>query len=150
AFGQVTFAEGVDWRDGDGPRETLAYKGGAMLAFFLDVALREGGHRGVPALIGDLVEAKGYTVASIKTWLEAHKLGDFYAPYIAHAGLPELRDALASIGFEFGESAERLSYLGISATGEPFGTITALDPDGPAARAGAKVGDRISGLWPTR
>jgi hypothetical protein len=150
AFRHVAFAGNTEWRDGDGPRETLAYKGGAMLAFFLDVALRDRGLGGVPELLGDLIRTQTLSVAALASWLEAHGMRDFYAAYIAKADLPELHEALASIGFTIEESPAMLSYLGIRASSEPFGTITALDPEGPAARAGAKVGDVITGLWPTR
>jgi hypothetical protein len=38
SWGSVAFADDdVQWRDGDGPNETMAYKGGAMLAFMMDV-----------------------------------------------------------------------------------------------------------------
>jgi hypothetical protein len=48
------------------------------------------------------------------------------------------------------DSEQPLTYVGIRATAEPFGAIAALDPEGPAARAGAQVGDVITGFWPTR
>jgi len=40
-YGQVAFGDpDVGWRDHDGPRETLGYRGGALLAFHADVELR--------------------------------------------------------------------------------------------------------------
>ncbi|HMP78991.1 MAG TPA: M1 family aminopeptidase, partial [Pirellulaceae bacterium] len=42
AYGQVSFADPtVSWRDWDGPNETLAYRGGTVLALGLDVELRK-------------------------------------------------------------------------------------------------------------
>ena len=43
----------VGWRDHDGPREKLGYRGGAMLAFHADVELRRQGRPGLLQLIAD-------------------------------------------------------------------------------------------------
>lgn len=48
ACGQVRFGDpDVGWRDHDGPRETLGYRGGALLAFQADVELRRQGRPGL-------------------------------------------------------------------------------------------------------
>ena len=57
AYGQVRFGDpDVGWRDHDGPREKLGYRGGAMLAFHADVELRRQGRPGLLQLIADLMQ----------------------------------------------------------------------------------------------
>jgi hypothetical protein len=55
SLGRVAFAQpGINWRDGDGPNERMAYKGGALLAFVVDVELRRRG-QSVSAIIRELL-----------------------------------------------------------------------------------------------
>ncbi|HSD11188.1 MAG TPA: hypothetical protein VLF14_09400, partial [Candidatus Binatia bacterium] len=155
AFGRVTFAEpSVRWRDGDGPNETLAYRGGAMLAFFADVELRRQGGPGLMKLVADLLRDgdRPLTLVAIREWMGSNGLAEFYASYVAKpASLPDLDSALREIGFEATESEASLTYLGIEIEGsDSIGKIAALDPDGPAARAGFKIGDQIVGCAPSR
>lgn len=155
AFGRVAFADPkVRWRDGDGSNETLGYQGGAMLAFFADLELRRQGRAGLMQLVADLLrEGDGrLTLPAFRAWMESHGLAAFYASYVAQpAALPKLEPALREIGFEPFEREANLTYLGIQVeSGDSPGRIVALDPDGPAARAGFPVGDRIFGTSPTR
>lgn len=102
SWGEVAFADTeVSWRDGDGPNETMAYKGGAMLAFALDVSLRERGHVGASELIRDLLaqDAPRVDLAQFHTWCLAHDLEDFWESYVAGTGILEPAEWLARIGF---------------------------------------------------
>jgi M61 glycyl aminopeptidase len=155
AFGRVTFADPtVRWRDGNGPNETLGYQGGATLAFFADVELRRQGRPGLMGLVADLLrgEDRPLTIDTIRAWMEANGLAGFYASHVARPStLPELDTALREIGFESFRREASLTYLGIQAEGEELPCrIVALDPDGPAARAGARIGDRILVCSPSR
>lgn len=154
SFGSVAFGQAdVNWRDGDGPNELLAYRGGALLAFFIDRELFERGGARLPAIIGDLRRGgEGrYSLEAIRSWMESRGLSEFYARHVAAPGLPELGPALESIGFEPARSPVELAYVGLATENdELFGRVVGIDPDGPAARAGVRVGDRISGFFPSR
>jgi len=153
AYGKTSFADpSVRWRDGDGALETLAYRGGAMAAFHLDLALRDARLGGVGELFRDWIEAGEIDpdIEALRRWLDAADLGGFFEIVVRGGVLPDLRAALAQVGFVPEPVPARLTYTGIEAEGSPFGRIVALDPEGPAARAGLRVGDAISGLSPTR
>ena len=154
ALGTVAFAEaGVGWRDGDGPLETMAYKGGALLAFALDVELRQGGHPGLHELIRDLLrsEEQAVELEFLRTWLDERDLAGFYAQAIAGTALPPVIEGLSRVGFELEQVSESLTWLGVRAEGEGLGArIAEVDPDGPGARAGVRVGDVVTGYFPNR
>lgn len=153
-FGRVAFADpGVRWRDGNGPNETLAYKGGSTLALLADVELRRQGRPGLMQLVADLLRGGGpLTRAAVREWMEANGLGPFWAQFVAKPGpWPRLGPALTDMHFEATESDAALTYLGIqTGDGDATRTIVALDPNGPAARAGFAIGDRILGCSPGR
>lgn len=150
AYGKAAFGDAsVNWREG--ANETLAYKGGATLAFCLDAALHAAGKPRVAAMIGDLGRLPGgqFALNDIKAWLEKQGMGSFYAAYIEKAALPDPRKALEQAGFA--RQKVPLAYLGIRAAdaeGQGFGKVAALDPEGPAAKAGMRVGDVIVGMAP--
>jgi hypothetical protein len=146
AWRTVAFADpAVAWRADE--NEPVAYKGSALLAFSLDVALRRAGGAGLVELIRDLLaEPDGeYSLELLETWLEVHGQGELWRRSFAGVERPDLRADLASIGY-----AERvpvqLSYVGLGVNAE--GDVTAIDPDGPAASAGFQLGDRIFGRSP--
>jgi len=153
ACGRVAFGdEGVNWRDGDGPNESLAYKGGAVLALCADVELLARGRPGLPVMIGDLARRNGgeYDAEAIRAWMTSHELKDFYEAYIDAPALPDAGAALIRAGFEAQErSPATLTYFGIATDGgSVLGPVIAVDPDGPGAAAGIRVGDVINGLYP--
>ena len=93
AWGEVPFAgEAVQWRDGDGPRETMAYKGGAMLAFLMDVRLRELGQSGAQQMLRDfLLEQRGaVSVDDLESWWRAHELGELWEEFVSDTCVPDL------------------------------------------------------------
>ncbi len=155
AFGQVAFGDlSVRWRDDNGSNETLGYRGGALLAFFADLELRQDGQPGLPRLVADLLEhgERDLTLPAIRDWMETNGLADFYARFVLEPALfPAVDPALEDLGFELYESEASLTYLGIQVEGgETLGRVVAVDPEGPAARADVKIGDRIFGYFPTR
>ncbi len=154
AYGRVAFADpGVRWRDGDGPNETFAYRGGALLAFHTDVALRQAGRAGLPQMIADLIHQHAGKLShdTIRHWYESNGLAEFYHLYVAGRELPALSEALVSLGFVPQRREEALTYLGIQThAGLSVGRVLAIDPDGPAAATELKVGDKIRGYYPAR
>jgi hypothetical protein len=154
ALGSVAFADpGVRWRDGDGPHEVMAYKGGAALAFALDAELFASEKGRVTDLVADLCarESRSYSRDDLRAWFEARGLTEFWTRHVAGKHLPALGVDLARVGFDVRAAPEPLTYLGARADGEgPGSTVLAVDPDGPAARAGMRAGDVITGFFPVR
>lgn len=151
-LGRLPFTDPtIEWRDGDGPNETMAYKGGAVLALALDVELRARGGIGLHGLIRHLLAAgRTYEEAAIRAWLVAQGLEELDRAAIAGTEVPRAADSLRRLGFRVEERPVTLAYVGIRADAEPFGTVLAVDPAGPAAAAGVEVGDRITGFCNTR
>ncbi|MBK7404065.1 MAG: hypothetical protein IPJ41_05400 [Phycisphaerales bacterium] len=154
SLGKVAFADpSVEWRDGDGPNETMAYKGGAVLAFALDAELRRAGTPGLPQLLREMLERGGgmYTTESIRGLLRARGLEVFERRFVGGTEAPDVRRALLSLRYAERETPVRLAYLGLRVEpGEMFGRVGAIDPDGPAAGAGFLVGDIVGGYAPAR
>lgn len=152
ALGSAAFADPeVQWRDGDGPRETLAYSGGALLALQIDVELRRTGKPGLPQLVRDLLAAGEHaSLEDLRAWLEANGLAALYERSIVGTELDGAAESLRAAGFEEVSVAEPLTYFGIQADGGDFPRVEALDLEGPAAKAGIQVGDQITGYFPTR
>jgi len=153
ALGEVAFADpDVTWRDHDGRLERMAYQGGALLAFRLDVELRAAGKPGLPAMIADFLREGGEpTLERIGAWIEAQGLEGFYDKYVAGTALPETAQGLELAGFRLEQRAVPLTYLGIEAEGDGLGArILSVDPAGPAAQAGLQPGDVVTGYAPNR
>ncbi|MEQ8764590.1 MAG: hypothetical protein RL885_11730 [Planctomycetota bacterium] len=154
AFGQVRLDDpSVDWRDGDGPKETLAYKGGAVLAFLLDAELQKRGKDRLFVLLKHFIDRGGYSLPAMKAWLKARDSEDLYDRYVTAVDWPEIEVVLEEQGFfsEVSETPVSMTYLGIEADGGWVpANITGIDPEGPAAKAGLRVGDRLIGFFPTR
>ena len=150
-LGEVAFADETDWRD-DGPRETQAYSGGALLGLALDVELRQRGHSGLGAFVRDRLAAgaDSFTIDDLRTWLKERGLGARYAASVAGTELPPAEELLALAGFRRGPRPVDLAYVGLRTEEADGGRVRAVDPDGPAARAGVREGDVITGLFPLR
>ncbi len=148
-FGKVAFAQGgVNWRASG--YEALAYRGGAALAFLTDVELRKHGRRGLIELIADLGKQQSrapVTMDEIAGWLREHGLAAFYESYYEGKGLPEIEDALKAVGYGVEEKEAELTYFGIRVE---TGGVAELDPEGPEALAGMRVGDKITCYFTTR
>lgn len=150
-FGTFAFTDdSIAWRAGG--YEDVAYRGGALLALHLDVELRGRGHAGLFGMIRDLVAEGGtYSQESLRRWMEAHDMGDFHRRYVAGTeSWPDAVTALGRVGYDLGEEDAPLTYLGVRAAGAGLGVVVELDPEGPAALAGMRVGDAITGYFPTR
>ena len=84
SVGSVAFADpDVQWRDGDGPNEIFAYRGGALLAFCADVELRKKSQLGLAKIIKDLAARKRPADNSaIVEWFKSNGLSEFQENYI--------------------------------------------------------------------
>lgn len=101
-WGEIAFAQpGTAWRDGDGPRETQAYKGGAMLAFAMDVELRRQGRPGLPELIRDslAMDAPHASLEQLESWSRNHGLGEFWENHVAGLQRVDVAALLVEAGF---------------------------------------------------
>jgi hypothetical protein len=98
ACGKLAFADpAVNWREP--AAEALAYKGGAVLAFHLDVELRTRGEPGLPRLLRDLLAAGGrYDLGILERWCAAHGLAEAWAAHVVAPTLPPIEDDLVRIG----------------------------------------------------
>lgn len=150
-WGRAAFADPeVRWRD---PAiEPLAYQGSALLALALDVELRKAaGGTGLVALLRGLLAQDGgrYSLASIRAWLAAHGLEEFWGAHVATGRRIDPRPLLAAIGFEEAMVPRPLPYVGVRLDRDgPFGTVVAVDELGPSAGL-VRVGDVVTGLTPT-
>ena len=155
AFGKTSFADpAVSWRDGDGPLETLAYSGGAMLAFHIDAELAERGES-LAALLGEWMSAgQSYSLRRLRAALNERGLTSTWQRYIRDGKAPPAaRERLGQLGF-FEIPRDRpadLTYFGIETdAGVDAGEIVAIDPEGPNANRGLLVGDVIVDYGPKR
>jgi hypothetical protein len=154
SLGRVRFSDSrIKWRDGDGPNETMTYHGGALLAFFTDIQLRQRGAT-VTDLIRELLARpqREYGLRDIQTAMTRLGVSNVYRQSIDGTHVPAVRPLLVAAGFDESEAAEpaSLTYLGIDARQEgadPMAVVPAvvlaIDPAGPAAKADLRVGDRI-------
>jgi hypothetical protein len=155
-LGRIAFAQpGVDWRD-DGPNETMAYRGGALLAFIVDAELRRRSGRTVPAVVRGLLESapRTYQLSHIRDVMTKLGLADVYHRSIAGTQLPDAFPLLRALGFDETVEQAGLTYLGIEARfdGPPDATdvvpavVTAIDSVRPQRHpVGCDVGHAGSG-----
>ena len=154
-FGKVSYADPVlQWRDGDGPMETLAYKGGALLAFHLDAALYESGGPPLVRLIADLIEEQGgYSLPTLRDWCESHGVESWFDHYVeAGEPVPPLSEVLPHIGFPARETDVPMTYFGVELkSGGLTGEVISIDPEGPnLTKENLRVGDVIVDSGPRR
>jgi hypothetical protein len=100
AFGKVAFASpDVNWREPE--NETIAYKGGCLLAFHLDALLRDAGEPGLPQLFRDFMREEGGAVrrAAFAKWLAAQGLDEAWANCCQAPFAPDPRADLLRAGF---------------------------------------------------
>jgi hypothetical protein len=150
SFGQVRLDDDeVVWRDGDGPNETLAYKGGCLLAFLIDAELHAKRQDGLTALMRFLLHdnESRYSLRAFSRWMREHRLGKLYSDHVAgKQDWPDARKALSRLGFHDVGAEEEvyLTYTGVETDkGLTPGKVLAIDPDGPQAKRDLRVGDEI-------
>jgi hypothetical protein len=154
SLGRVRFSDSkIKWRDGDGPNETMTYHGGALLAFFTDIQLRQRGAT-VMDVIRQLLSRRRreYGLNDIRTAMTRLGVSDVYRTSIDGTHVPTVRPLLVAAGFDQSEATEpaSLTYLGIEARHESTdpmavvpAVVLAIDPAGPAAKTDLRMGDRI-------
>lgn len=103
----MAFADpAVRWRDGDGPLETAAYKGGALLAFALDVELRTD-EANLLDLMRDLLRSgKPTELATLEAWVRGRGLNEFWEHHVAGTKRLDLEGLLRRAGFERDEQGQ--------------------------------------------
>ena len=152
SLGRIAFADpGVNWRDGDGPNELMAYRAAPVLALALDVQLRAAGKPGLLQLVRDLLarEQHVFPPDELQAWFVAHGLERAWRTSIAGREVPTAAESLLRAGFEPSEVPVDVAYLGLQAVErKPTWEVLAVDPEGPAAAAGVQVGDIIDGFFP--
>ena len=150
--GTISFGDSdVEWRDGDGPNEQMAYRGAALLAFCTDLELRKAGHPGLSHMISELAKKEtSVGNAEIREWYKANGLLEFHEQFVAQPNFVNVDAALKAIGCELTDLATPVAYAGFTNDNDGlFGKVSGVDPKGPAAKAGIKVGDQIQGFWPS-
>ena len=108
---------------------------------------------GLPALVRALLAdgPRRIDLAELRRTFEALGLGSRWAASIDGTELPDTRTLLERAGFALVGEPTDLSYVGLRADGDgPGATVTAVDPDGPGAAAGVRVGDVITGWFRAR
>lgn len=153
AVGKIAFGDNnVQWRDGDGANETMAYRGGALLAFYTDLEMRQQGKSGLSRMISDL-ESRKKTINNqeIKHWYYENDLKDFHRQWIEQPNFLDITVALQRTGYFVDWIPISAAYAGFNTKdNEMFGTVVTLDPNGNAKNAGLQIGDRIQGFFPAR
>jgi predicted metalloprotease with PDZ domain len=145
-------AANVNWRAGK--NETIAYRKGALLAFLVDVRLRQRGKGTVFEIIRTLLHARSatYRLSHLHDAMTTLGVADVYDHFIVgNDQLPEARFLLTTIGYDEVREPAGLTYLGIEAQSlappNSDDVVPALvievDPGGPSAKAGIKAGDTI-------
>jgi hypothetical protein len=146
-------APGAVGRDDDGPAERLGYRGGALVAFGLDVALRASNKGTLGGFVGRLLARPDSVLGERAIHSTAEALGAA-AEFDATVGSPPMVSPwapLRSIGYVITEEAASLVALGIAAdaVGRPTHltmgpvVVRAVDPQGPSAAADIVPGDIV-------
>lgn len=152
AKGNISFGDpNVRWRDGDGPNEMMAYRGGALLAFCADVEFKSKRGGRLTKIISDLAARKlPADNQAIVDWFNENGLDEFQKKYIQQSQFVDVSAALISIGCEQFKVPVPVAYAGFKNDNDgPFGKIISMDPEGAAAKAGIREGDAIMGFWPS-
>lgn len=142
-------------RDGDGPVERLAYRGGALAAFCFDVALRGAGKGTLGSFVGKLLMMPDsiLTERAIRATAEAMGAGAEFRAAVDSVPVASMWPALRSVGFLVAvEEPTYLAALGIAADASgrlPHLTmgpavVRAVDPNGPSTTTGIVPGDTVS------
>ncbi len=150
---QPLTAPGAVRRDNNGPAERLAYRGGALAAFSLDVRLRSAGRGTLGSFIGKLLARRDSVLSesAIRATAEAMGAGAEFRAAVDSVPLASPWPALPSIGFVIGEEIASLVALGIAA--DALGCqahltmgpaiVRSVDPSGPSAAADIVPGDTV-------
>ena len=154
SFGARSFVDpAIEWRDGDGPNELMAYRGAPVLALSMDVALRASGQRGLLQLLRDLLarDSGVYSRSDLRSWFFERGLGALWERAVAGTEVATVADSLVRAGFEYELVPVEVAYLGLqtSELGASW-RVEAVDPEGPGARAGIEIGDVITGFFPDK
>ena len=138
----------------------LPYDKGALLGMMLDVALRdpETGRSGLSRLFRSMLVAFGAhraygdddlrQVASV-LGPPGSEMDAFWSRFVIGAEPLPLRPVMDDLGLKWAAVSGPAPYFGFRLASDPYGQfVSALDPHGPAALAGVRLGDRLEAALP--
>jgi predicted metalloprotease with PDZ domain len=139
------------WKDGEARR--LPYDKGALLGLLLDMSLSQDGQTGVERVMEVLLEgaAKGraYSQRDLRRVVismspDPAGMDRFWTRFVDGAEPLPLRVALNQLDLRLEQGRASVPYFGFEVAVDNQGSyVASVDPHGPAAKAGLRLGERI-------
>ena len=143
------FADEMAARERAVASNPASYERGTLLAFAMDLRLREGAGGGLFTFLRDLRGPSSQ--AELVDRIGARGFDDLAKRYIlAPEPLAETSVALNGLGYQQVLATATVAYLGLDVGGPSRSTVLAVDAAGPAAAAGIRAGDVLVRYVQTR